>query len=77
MSCLNCLPERYSGSFQGFWKHIKKDIGFSSCAAPPLYHMSSYLQKCTQAESTGRGSRNGRSCYEAPVLLLDEVAGWV
>ena len=44
MSCLNCLPERYSRSFQEFQKCIRKDIGFSLCTAPPLYHTFLYFR---------------------------------
>ena len=41
--------------------HIRKDMGFSSCAAPPLYHMSSYFQKSAKAETNWKGSKGRRT----------------
>ena len=38
-------------------KHIRKDIGFSSCTVPPLYHVSSYFPKSTKVQSSQEGSK--------------------
>ena len=65
------LAEKVLWKFQKCQKHIEKDIGFSLCTALPHYHMSSYLRKCTEVESTrkvlgmeGAKSEIGRQRYE-------------
>ena len=37
----------------------KKDVGFSLCAVPPFYCVSSYLWKSSEVEQIWNGSRSG------------------
>ena len=71
MSRLNYSPEMHSGRNSGVWKcqkHIGKDVGFSSCAVPPLYRVSSYLMEGPRgsvAEVHRKGSGDGRTKVRA------------
>ena len=70
-SCLNYSPEVHSGRNSGVRKcrkRIGKDVGFSSCAAPPLYRVSSYFTEVLRgsvAEVDQKGSGDGRTKVRA------------